>query len=44
MLTGKSREIVPEAMKGQSQSRSNGQLWMSLMVKVNSETVKINTV
>ena len=40
MLIEKSREIFPEAMKGQSQSRNNAQLWMSLMVKVKSEIVK----
>ena len=40
MLIEKSREIFPEAMKGQSQSRNNAQLWMSLMVKLKSEIVK----
>ena len=44
MLIGKSREIFPEAMKEQSQSRNNAQLWMSLMVKVKSEIVKNNIV
>ena len=39
MLLGKSREIVPERM---DQSRNDVQLWMRLMVKVESDVIKKN--
>ena len=42
MLLGKSREIAPEGMKRLSKSRNNTQLWMCLVVKVNSDAVKNN--
>ena len=42
MLLEISGEITPERMKGWSQSKNNAQLWMCLMVKVNSEDVKNN--
>ena len=38
----KTREIAPEGMKKLSQSRNNTQLWMFLVVKVNSDAVKNN--
>ena len=43
MLLGRSREITPERMKRLGQSRNDTQLWMCLMVKVNSDGVKNNT-
>ena len=42
MLIEKTREIAPEGMKKLSQSRNNTQLWMFLVVKVNSDAVKNN--
>ena len=44
MLLGKSREIAPERMKRLSQSRKDAQLWMCLVMKVNSNAVKNNIV
>ena len=43
MLIEKTREIAPEGMKKLSQSRNNTQLWMFLVVKVNSDAVKNST-
>ena len=43
MLLGRSREITPERMKRIGQNRNDTQLWMCLMVKVNSDGVKNNT-
>ena len=43
MLLGRSREITPKRMKRLGQSRNDTQLWMCLMVKVNSDGVKNNT-
>ena len=40
MLLEKSREIAAKGMKRLSQSRSNTQLWMFLVVKVKSDAVK----
>ena len=42
MLMEKSREIAPEGMKRLSKSRNDTQLWMCLVVKVNSDAVKNN--
>ena len=45
MLLEKSEEqllIAPERMKPLGQSRNNVQLWMCLVVKVESEAVKNN--
>ena len=45
MLLGKTRRqllITPEKIKQLGQSRSNAQLWMCLVVKVKSDTVKSN--
>ena len=45
MLLGKSIEkllIAPERMQQLGQSRSDAQLWMCLVVKVNSDAVKKN--
>ena len=42
MLLEKSREIAPEGMKRLSKSRNDTQLWMCLVVKVNSDAVKNN--
>ena len=42
MLLEISGEITPERMKGQSQSKSNTQLWMGLVMEVKSDTVKSN--
>jgi len=39
MLLEKSEEIAPGEMKRLSQSRSNAQLWMCLVVKVKSDAV-----
>ena len=40
MLLEKSREIAPEGMKRLSQSVSNTQLWMCLILKVKFDAVK----
>ena len=40
MLLGKSGETALERMKRLHQSRNNAQLWMCLVVKVNSDAVK----
>ena len=42
MLLEKRGEITPERMKRLSQNGNNTQLWMYLMVKVKSDTVKNN--
>jgi len=42
MLLGKSREIVPERIKRVGQSRNNAQLWICLVMKINSNAVKNN--
>ena len=42
MLLEKSREIAPERMKRLGQSRNNAQLWMCLVVKIDSDAVKNN--
>ena len=42
MLLEKSGEIHSEGMKRLSQRRNNTQLWMSLVVKVKSDTVRNN--
>jgi len=42
MLLEKSGEMVPEGMKRLSQSRKQAQLWMCLVVKVKSDTLKDN--
>ena len=42
ILLEKSREIAPEGMKRLSKSRNDTQLWMCLVVKVNSDAVKNN--
>ena len=42
MLLEKSKEIVPEGMKRLSRSGYNAQLWMCLVVKVQSNAVKNN--
>ena len=42
MLLEKSREITAERMKGQSQSKNNTQLWMSMVMNVKSDAVKNN--
>ena len=42
MLLEKSEEITPERMKRQSQNENNTQLWMRLMMEVNSNAVKKN--
>ena len=43
MLLEKSREIAPGGMKRLSQTRKDIQLWMYLVVKVESDAVKNNT-
>jgi len=40
MLLGKSGETALERMKRLHQSRNDAQLWMCLVVKVNSDAVK----
>ena len=40
MLLEKSGEITPERMKGQSQSKNSAQLWMWLVMEVESDVVK----
>ena len=42
MLLEKSREIALEGMKRQNQLANDTQLWMCLVVKVKSNTVKNN--
>ena len=42
MLLEKSREIAPKGMKRLSQSRSDAQLWMILVVKVKPDAIKNN--
>ena len=42
MLLEKGGEIAPEGMKRLSQSGNNTQLWMCLVVKVESDAVKSN--
>ena len=42
MLLEKSREITPERMKSLGQSGNVAKLWMCLVVKVKSDTVKNN--
>ena len=44
MLLEKSGEIAPKGMKRLSQNGNSPQLWICLMVKVNSDAVKNNTV
>ena len=43
MLLEKEGEIAPERVKQLNQSRNNALLWMCLVVKVKSKTVKNNT-
>ena len=43
MLLEKSKEIAPEGMKRLSQSGSNAQLWICLVMKVKSDAVKNST-
>ena len=40
MLLEKSKEIAPEGMKRLSQSKNNAQMWMLLVMKVQSDNVK----
>ena len=40
MLLEISGEITPERMKGLSQSKNNAQMWMLLVMKVQSDDVK----
>ena len=42
ILLEKSGEIAPERMKKLSQSKNNAQLWMKLVMEVNSDAVKNN--
>ena len=42
MLLETSGEITPERMKGWSQSKNKAQLWMGLVMEVNSNAVKNN--
>ena len=42
MLLEKNREIVPEGMKRLSQSKSNAQGWIWLVIEVKSDPVKYN--
>ena len=42
MLLEIGKEITPERMKRQSQSKNNAQLWLNLVVKVKSDAVKNN--
>ena len=39
---GEEGEITPERMKRQSQSKTNTQLWIWLVMEVNSDAVKSN--
>ena len=43
MLLEISGEIAPGGMKRRRQSRNNAQLWMRLMMEVESDAVKKNT-
>ena len=43
MLLEKNRQIVPERMKRLSQNRINAQLWICLVVKVNSSAINNDT-
>ena len=42
MLLEKSREIVPERMKRLSQSKTNTQLWMELVIEARFDAIKSN--
>ena len=42
MLLEISGEIIPEIIKGWSQSKSNTQLWMGLVMEARSDAVKSN--
>ena len=42
MLLEISREIIPERMERQSQSKNNTQLWMWLVIDSKSSAVKSN--
>ena len=42
MLLDISREITPERMKGQNQSKNNTQLWMAFVIEARSDAVKNN--
>jgi len=42
MLLEVSGEITPERMKRQTQSKSNTQLWMGLVIEARSDAVKSN--
>ena len=44
MLLEISGEVTPERMKRWSQSKNNTQQWMELMMEVNSDALKNNTV
>ena len=35
-------EVIPERMKGWSQSKNNTQLWMGLVIEARSDAVKSN--
>ena len=40
MLLEKNGEIIPEKMKRRSQRENNAQMWMSLVMEVNSDAIK----
>ena len=42
MLLEISGEIIPERMKGWSQSKNNTQLWMGLVIEARSDAIKSN--
>ena len=42
MLLEISGEVTLETMKGQSQSKNNTQLWMSLVIEARSDAVNSN--
>ena len=42
MLLEISGEITPERMKGWSQSKTNAQLWMRLVIEASSDAVESN--
>jgi len=44
MLLEKNGEIIPEKMKRRSQRENNAQVWMSLVMEVNSDAIKNNFV
>ena len=47
LLPGKSREqllVAPEGMKHLGQSRNDAQLWMCMVMKVKSDTIKTHIV